>query len=123
MTSDSGITLNGTSLTLKCSYGALTLKDSQAAMSAGHYGANITIDDTYGIRINNSTYTSLNNALYLGPLNIASDDDKTITNRYSGDNDTGVYAPEPTYGSIYSWDVNKKFNVATTGWVLDRIEA
>lgn len=95
MTSSSGITLNSSS-------SGLTLQDSRASMSAGHYGANINIDDTYGIRIDNSNYASRNNALYLGPLNIASDDDKTITNRYSTDNDTGVYAPEPTYSSIYS---------------------
>ena len=92
----------GSTLTLKCNYGTLTLQDSQATMSAGHYGAGIIVDDTYGIRINNSNYTTRNNALYLGPLNIANDADKTITNRYSTNNDTGVYAPEPTYGDIYS---------------------
>ena len=116
---------NGAPITITTSsYGTIRMDATpQLTISSGHYGQNITINDTNGIIINNSNYSSRSTGLYLGPLNIANDNDKTITNRYSTDNDTGVYAPEPTYGDIYSWDVNKKFNIATTGWVLDRIAA
>lgn len=95
---------NGAPITITTSgYGTIRMDETpQLTISSGHYGQNITINDTNGIIIDNSNYSSRSTGLYLGPLNIASDDDKTITNRYSTDNDTGVYAPEPTYGSIYS---------------------
>ena len=95
---------NGAPITITTSgYGTIRMDETpQLTISSGHYGQNITINDTNGIIIDNSNYSSRSTGLYLGPLNIANDDDKTITNRYSTDNDTGVYAPEPTYGDIYS---------------------
>ena len=53
----------------------------QLTISSGHYGQTIKINDTNGIIINNSNYAQRLTGLYLGPLNIATDDNKTITNK------------------------------------------